>query len=60
LQLLYKTAPLAYIVHRAGGRAIDGRGHSLLDVRPERVHQKSPCFLGSLNDVQELEKYLSQ
>ena len=60
LQLLYKTAPLAYIVHRAGGRAIDGRGHSLLDVRPERVHQKSPCFLGSLNDVQELETYLSQ
>ena len=59
LQLLYKTAPLAYIVQRAGGRAIDGRGRSLLEVRPERVHQKSPCFLGSRHDVQELETYLA-
>ena len=60
LQLLYKTAPMAFVVHRAGGKVIDGRGNSLLDLTPERVHQKSPCFMGSPEDVEEVEKYLDQ
>jgi fructose-1,6-bisphosphatase I len=59
LQLLYKAAPMAYIVHTAGGKAIDGRSGSLLEVRPDRVHQKSPCFIGSYDDVSEWESYLS-
>lgn len=59
LQLLYKTAPMAAILHRAGGKGVDGRGNSLLDIRPARVHQKSPCFLGSPDDVEELESYLN-
>ena len=58
LQLLYKTAPMAFLVHRAGGKVIDGRTGSLLEVTPERVHQKSPCFIGSPEDVEEFEKYL--
>lgn len=58
LQLLYKTAPMAFVVHRAGGKVIDGRTGSLLDLTPERVHQKSPCFMGSPEDVEEFEKYL--
>jgi len=86
LQLLYKTAPLAYIVSTAGGRAITdqsdcteqlgkddnrqeetgqrrrkrGRMTNLLEVRPERVHQKWPCFMGSPEDVDELESYYCQ
>jgi fructose-1,6-bisphosphatase I len=60
LQLLYKTAPMAFVVHRAGGKAIDGRTGSLLEVTPERVHQKSPCFMGSPEDVAEFEKYLEK
>jgi fructose-1,6-bisphosphatase I len=51
---------MAFIVHRAGGKAIDGRTGSLLDVTPERIHQKYPCFMGSPEDVEELEKYLSK
>ena len=41
-----------------GGKVIDGRTGSLLDLTPERVHQKSPCFMGSPLDVEEFEKYL--
>jgi fructose-1,6-bisphosphatase I len=55
LQLLYKTAPLAFIVATAGGRAIQAPFVDLLTIRPERVHQKSPCFLGSPLDVAEFE-----
>jgi fructose-1,6-bisphosphatase I len=58
LQLLYKSAPMAFVVSKAGGRAIDGRSGDLLDVRPDRVHQKSPCFMGSPMDINELECYL--
>jgi fructose-1,6-bisphosphatase I len=58
LQLLYKTAPMAFVMHHARGRAIDGRTGSLLNVRPTRVHEKTPCFLGSPEDVAELETYL--
>jgi fructose-1,6-bisphosphatase I len=58
LQLLYKSAPLAFVLHHAGGEACDEAGADLLDVRPERIHQKSPVFMGSSNDMQELKKYL--
>jgi fructose-1,6-bisphosphatase I len=58
LQLLYKTAPMAFVVHHAGGKAMDESGANLLDKRPERIHQKSPCFMGSPDDMDELQKYL--
>lgn len=59
LQLLYKSAPMAFLVTQAGGRSIDGETGDLLNVQPERVHQKSPCFIGSPDDIAELESYLS-
>lgn len=59
LQLLYKSAPLAFVMHHAGGKAMDESGDDLLNKRPERIHQKSPCFLGSPEDMDELKKYLT-
>jgi fructose-1,6-bisphosphatase I len=59
LQLLYKSAPMAFVVHHAGGKAMDESGANLLDRRPERIHQKSPCFMGSPKDMEELQKYLA-
>lgn len=60
LQLSYKSAPMAFVVNASGGRAITGSKRNLLDEQPERVHQKKPVFLGSSDDVDELEKHLSQ
>lgn len=59
LQLLYKSAPMAYLVAAAGGKSLDQEGNDLLNVRPERVHTKSPCFIGSPQDVEELRTYLT-
>jgi len=59
LQLLYKSAPLAFVMHHAGGKAMDESGNNLLDKMPERIHQKSPCFMGSPDDMDELKNYLS-
>jgi len=59
LQLLYKSAPLAFVMHHAGGKAMDESGDNLLDKCPEGIHQKSPCFMGSPDDMDELKKYLT-
>jgi fructose-1,6-bisphosphatase I len=59
LQLLYKSSPMAFVVHHAGGVAMDEDGADLLDKRPERIHQKSPCFMGSPDDMEELRRYLT-
>ena len=32
----------------------------VLDKKPERIHQKSPCFMGSPRDMEELETYLKK
>ncbi|KAG7343861.1 fructose-1,6-bisphosphatase [Nitzschia inconspicua] len=60
LQLLYKSSPMAFVVHHAGGKAMDESGADLLDKRPERIHQKSPCFMGSPDDMEELKRYLTR
>ena len=59
LQLVYKSAPMAYILEHAGGKSTNGVD-DLLSVKPERVHQRSPCFMGSPQDMDELMTYMSE
>lgn len=44
---------MSYIVEEAGGLSSNGQS-SILDVVPTKLHQRSPIFLGSENDVCEL------
>lgn len=57
LQLLYKSAPLSYVIEQAGGMSTNGNVN-LLDVRPNRVHKRSPCFIGSPDDIKEMKTYI--
>jgi fructose-1,6-bisphosphatase I len=41
---------------QAGGRASDGV-RRVLSIAPEALHQKLPLFLGSPDDIAELESY---
>jgi len=50
LRLLYEASPLAFIVEQAGGAATDGT-QRILDVQPTELHQRTPLFIGSKNDV---------
>ena len=59
LQLVYKSAPMAYILEHAGGKASNGI-IDLLKVQPEYVHERSPCFMGSPEDMDELMRYLGK
>jgi len=50
LRLLYECNPLAFIVQQAGGLATDGT-HDILDLAPTELHQRSPLFIGSRDDI---------
>ncbi|MDD8017168.1 MAG: class 1 fructose-bisphosphatase [Bacteroidota bacterium] len=59
LRLMYEGNPIAYIMEQAGGRAIDG-SRRILDVVPKKLHQKTPVFVGSEEDVTICEKFLKE
>lgn len=46
----------AHACMQAGGRASDGK-RRILDIDPEKLHQRLPLFLGSPADIAELESY---
>jgi len=55
LRLLYEGAPLALIIEQAGGSASDGK-QNVLDIKPTDIHQRTPLFIGSKNDVKMIEE----
>jgi len=54
LRLQFEGNPMAYIVESAGGRSSDGE-RSLLDVEPERIHQRVPLHIGNEALIDRLE-----
>lgn len=59
LRLLYEANPLAFIVEQAGGLASNGNIR-ILDVEPTELHQRTPLYIGSKNDVIIADSMLSQ
>ncbi len=57
LRLMYEANPLAFIVEQAGGRATNGEKR-ILDIQPDSLHQRTPLFIGSEDDVVQAEKFL--
>jgi fructose-1,6-bisphosphatase I len=58
LRLMYENNPLAFIVESAGGKASDGRTR-IMDIPPENLHQRSPLFIGSPDDVALVEEFIA-
>ncbi|MER2605585.1 MAG: class 1 fructose-bisphosphatase [Siculibacillus sp.] len=58
LRLVYEAAPIGFLMEQAGGRASDGR-NSVLDLVPEKLHQRVPLIFGSKVKVERVERYLS-
>ena len=48
LRLLYECNPLAFIAEQAGGMATTGR-QRVLEIKPEKLHQRVPYYTGSKN-----------
>lgn len=56
LRLLYECAPMAMILEQAGGAASTGHGR-ILDVTPTEIHARTPVFLGSVENIFELDQF---
>lgn len=59
LRLTYEAAPLAFIMEHAGGYASDGH-QNILDIQPERLHQRTPLFIGNRELVQDAEACIAR
>lgn len=57
LRLLYECNPFAFIVERAGGLATNGV-ERILTLKPEKLHQRTPFFVGSKTMMEELDTFL--
>ena len=56
LRLVYEANPLSFLVEQAGGKGSDGK-RRILSIQPTKLHQRLPLFLGSSEDIEELESY---
>ncbi len=56
LRLVYEANPIAMVLEEAGGMASTGYSR-ILDVPVTDIHQRTPLFVGSCDDVQRLEKF---
>ncbi len=59
LRLLYESAPMAFLMEQAGGRATTGM-EEILDVVPQELHQRTPLIAGSLEDVALVESFIKE
>jgi fructose-1,6-bisphosphatase I len=59
LRLLYESAPLAFLIEQAGGRASTGT-QDILDVVPNKLHARVPLIIGSQDDVALVESFIQE
>ena len=57
LRLMYEANPMAFIAEQAGGRATDGH-QRILEKKPEKLHQRTPLFIGSDQMVRRAEAFI--
>ncbi|KAL6515443.1 hypothetical protein OROHE_018477 [Orobanche hederae] len=53
LRVLYEVFPMSFLIEEAGGQAFTGKQRAL-DLVPTTIHERSPIFLGSYDDVEEI------
>ena len=59
LRLVYEANPLAFIAEQAGGKASDGH-QRVLNIKPERLHQRTPLFIGNDDLVEKAEAFIAK
>ena len=52
LRLMYEANPLGFVAEQAGGAASSGQKR-ILDIQPERLHQRTPLILGNKDIVEQ-------
>uniref|UniRef100_A0A0D9WGZ9 fructose-bisphosphatase n=1 Tax=Leersia perrieri TaxID=77586 RepID=A0A0D9WGZ9_9ORYZ len=53
LRVLYEVFPMSFLMEKAGGQAFTGKQRAL-ELVPKKIHDRSPIFLGSYDDVEDI------
>lgn len=56
LRLMYEANPMSFLIEQAGGAAINGT-QRIMDIQPEKLHQRVSVILGSKNEVERVGRY---
>lgn len=56
LRLMYEANPMSWLMEQAGARATNGH-ESILNIRPEKLHQRVAVFLGAAEEVERVTSY---
>lgn len=59
LRLMCEANPLAFLAEQAGGKASDGRNR-ILEKQPQKLHERTPLFIGSKSEVDAVEKIFAK
>jgi fructose-1,6-bisphosphatase I len=60
LRYLYEAMPMSMLIEQAGGRSISAADTRLLDVDPTTLHQRIPVVMGSNDEVEHVNRFLSE
>ena len=58
LRLMYEANPMSWLIEQAGGAATNGK-QRILDIQPQKLHERVSVILGSKNEVQRVTAYHS-
>jgi fructose-1,6-bisphosphatase I len=56
LRLMYEANPMSFLIEQAGGASINGKSR-ILDIQPNKLHERVSVILGSENEVQRIMNY---
>ena len=56
LRLMYEANPMGWLVEQAGGAATNGK-QRILDIQPQKLHERVSVILGSKNEVERVTSY---
>ncbi|MBN4666669.1 class 1 fructose-bisphosphatase [Pandoraea nosoerga] len=56
LRIMYEANPMSFLVEQAGGAATNGV-QRILEIQPQKLHERVAVFLGSKNEVERVTGY---
>lgn len=56
LRLMYEANPMSFLIEQAGGKATNGK-ENILDIQPQKLHERVSVILGAKNEVQLVTNY---
>ena len=56
LRLMYEANPMSWLVEQAGGASTNGQ-QRIMDIQPDKLHQRVSVILGSKNEVERVTRY---